>query len=158
VRQVKIGVVGCGMISSIYLKNCTQTFDILDVVAVAGPVPELARRGRRNSTSRAPAPRYRHRRHGLRHSIRPAAPCQWRAGAARDRHHARHLRILAHRVPRSDHNAGRTTDSTAAWPQVQPTRRVAPLSARSRREIHQPAEDGCDLDERRAYLSLSNCT
>jgi predicted dehydrogenase len=42
VRQVKIGVVGCGMISSIYLKNCTQTFDILDVVAVADLVPELA--------------------------------------------------------------------------------------------------------------------
>jgi predicted dehydrogenase len=42
VRQVKIGVVGCGMISSIYLKNCTQTFDILDVVAVADIVPELA--------------------------------------------------------------------------------------------------------------------
>ena len=34
-RQVRIGVIGCGMISSIYLKNCTQTFDILDVVAVA---------------------------------------------------------------------------------------------------------------------------
>ena len=41
-RQVKIGVVGCGMISGIYLKNCTQTFDILDVVAVADLVPELA--------------------------------------------------------------------------------------------------------------------
>src|SRR5215213_4661249 len=42
VRKVKIGVVGCGMISSIYLKNCTQTFDILDVVAVADLMPELA--------------------------------------------------------------------------------------------------------------------
>ena len=42
VRHVKIGVVGCGMISSIYLKNCTHTFDILDVVAVADLVPELA--------------------------------------------------------------------------------------------------------------------
>jgi predicted dehydrogenase len=41
-RQIKIGVIGCGMISSIYLKNCTQTFDILDVVAVADLVPELA--------------------------------------------------------------------------------------------------------------------
>jgi predicted dehydrogenase len=42
VRKVKIGVVGCGMISGIYLKNCTQTFTILDVVAVADLVPELA--------------------------------------------------------------------------------------------------------------------
>ncbi len=42
VRHIKIGVVGCGMISSIYLKNCTQTFGILDVVAVADLLPELA--------------------------------------------------------------------------------------------------------------------
>jgi predicted dehydrogenase len=42
VRQVKIGVVGCGKISSIYLKNCTQMFGVLDVAAVADLVPELA--------------------------------------------------------------------------------------------------------------------
>jgi len=42
VRQVKIGVIGCGMISDIYLKNCTRTFDILDVIAVADLAPELA--------------------------------------------------------------------------------------------------------------------
>jgi predicted dehydrogenase len=42
VRHIKIGVVGCGMISSIYLKNCTQTFAILDVVAVADLFPDLA--------------------------------------------------------------------------------------------------------------------
>lgn len=42
-RQVKIGVIGCGRISSIYLRNCTETFDILDVVAVADLMPELAR-------------------------------------------------------------------------------------------------------------------
>ena len=41
-RHIKIGVVGCGMISSIYLQNCTQTFAILDVVAVADLVPDLA--------------------------------------------------------------------------------------------------------------------
>lgn len=41
-RQIKIGVIGCGMISSIYLKNCAQTFDILDVVAIADLLPELA--------------------------------------------------------------------------------------------------------------------
>lgn len=42
-KKVKIGVIGCGMISKIYLKNCTQTFNnILEVVAVADLVPELA--------------------------------------------------------------------------------------------------------------------
>src|SRR5689334_14755361 len=41
-RKVNIGVIGCGQISSIYLKNCTQTFDILDVVACADLAPELA--------------------------------------------------------------------------------------------------------------------
>jgi predicted dehydrogenase len=40
---VRVGVIGCGMISAIYLKNCTQTFDNLDVVACADLVPELAR-------------------------------------------------------------------------------------------------------------------
>jgi predicted dehydrogenase len=43
-RKMHVGVVGCGMISDIYLKNCTRTFDILDVVAVADIVPELAQR------------------------------------------------------------------------------------------------------------------
>lgn len=42
--KVKIGVIGCGQISSIYLQNCTQTFDILEVVACADLVPELAQR------------------------------------------------------------------------------------------------------------------
>ena len=41
-QRVKVGVIGCGRISSIYLKNCTQTFNILDVVACADLVPELA--------------------------------------------------------------------------------------------------------------------
>ncbi|MBS4198645.1 Gfo/Idh/MocA family oxidoreductase [Bacillus sp. FJAT-49732] len=42
-RKVKVGVIGCGMISAIYLKNCTQVFNnVLDVVAVADLVPELA--------------------------------------------------------------------------------------------------------------------
>jgi predicted dehydrogenase len=35
VNKVKIGIIGCGNISGIYLKNCTQMFDILDVVACA---------------------------------------------------------------------------------------------------------------------------
>jgi predicted dehydrogenase len=37
-----MGVIGCGQISAIYLKNCTQTFPILDVVACADLMPELA--------------------------------------------------------------------------------------------------------------------
>jgi len=42
---MKVGVVGCGMISAIYLKNCTQTFSRwLEVTAVADAVPELARK------------------------------------------------------------------------------------------------------------------
>ena len=27
-NKVKVGIIGCGNISGIYLKNCTQTFDI----------------------------------------------------------------------------------------------------------------------------------
>ncbi|MCC3372479.1 Gfo/Idh/MocA family protein [Cohnella sp. REN36] len=43
-RKVKVGVVGTGMISGIYLKNMTETFDgSLEVKAVADLVPELAR-------------------------------------------------------------------------------------------------------------------
>lgn len=42
-NTVNVGVIGCGQISSIYLQNCTQVFDILDVVAVADLLPELAR-------------------------------------------------------------------------------------------------------------------
>lgn len=43
--QVKIGVVGAGMISQVYLKNCTQTFaHILEVKAIADLVPELAQK------------------------------------------------------------------------------------------------------------------
>ena len=41
--KVKIGVVGCGNISSIYLKNCSQRFKILEVVACADIIPERAK-------------------------------------------------------------------------------------------------------------------
>ena len=34
-KQAKVGVIGCGNISGIYLKNARQTFDILNVAAVA---------------------------------------------------------------------------------------------------------------------------
>jgi predicted dehydrogenase len=44
-KKVKVGVIGCGQISGIYLQNCTQTFNqILEVVACADLVPELARK------------------------------------------------------------------------------------------------------------------
>jgi len=44
-RRVKIGIIGCGFISGIYLKNCTQMFDtILEVKAVTDLMPELAKR------------------------------------------------------------------------------------------------------------------
>jgi predicted dehydrogenase len=34
-KKVKIGIIGCGNISGIYLQNCTKMFDILEVKAVA---------------------------------------------------------------------------------------------------------------------------
>ena len=40
--KVKIGIVGCGNISGIYLKNCTQVFDVLEVAAVADKILERA--------------------------------------------------------------------------------------------------------------------
>jgi predicted dehydrogenase len=44
-KKVKVGIIGCGMISSIYLRNCTQVFNhILEVVACADLVPELAQK------------------------------------------------------------------------------------------------------------------
>lgn len=43
-QKVKVGVIGCGQISSIYLKNCAQTFVNLEVAACADLVPELARK------------------------------------------------------------------------------------------------------------------
>jgi predicted dehydrogenase len=45
VHKVKIGVIGTGVISNIYLKNSTGMFDnILEVKAVADMVPELAQK------------------------------------------------------------------------------------------------------------------
>lgn len=42
-RKMKVGIIGCGTISGIYLKNCTQVFNhILEVVGVADIVTELA--------------------------------------------------------------------------------------------------------------------
>jgi predicted dehydrogenase len=40
---VRVGLIGCGMISGIYLKNCTQTFENLEVAACADLDLELAR-------------------------------------------------------------------------------------------------------------------
>ncbi len=43
-RKVKVGFIGCGHISGSYLKNCTEMFEILDVVAVADVFPEMAKK------------------------------------------------------------------------------------------------------------------
>ncbi|MBO7747330.1 Gfo/Idh/MocA family oxidoreductase [Paenibacillus sp. MWE-103] len=43
-QKTKIGVIGCGVISGIYLENCTKTFGNLEVAAVADLVPEMARK------------------------------------------------------------------------------------------------------------------
>lgn len=44
-HRVKAGLIGCGMISGIYLKNLTQVFDhAVDLVACADLVPELAKK------------------------------------------------------------------------------------------------------------------
>ena len=39
-KKVKVGIIGCGNISGIYLKNCTQTFEILEVAACADLIHE----------------------------------------------------------------------------------------------------------------------
>jgi predicted dehydrogenase len=41
-KKLRVGVVGCGNISGIYLKNCRTMFENLDVVAVADLLPERA--------------------------------------------------------------------------------------------------------------------
>lgn len=41
-QRMRTAVVGCGMISNIYLKNLTNTFSIIDVVAVCDVCPEAA--------------------------------------------------------------------------------------------------------------------
>ena len=43
-EKVKIGMVGCGNISDIYLKNCSQVFEVLEVVACADLMIERAER------------------------------------------------------------------------------------------------------------------
>jgi predicted dehydrogenase len=42
-KKLRVGVVGCGNISSIYLKNCAKTFKNLDIVALADLAPERAK-------------------------------------------------------------------------------------------------------------------
>jgi predicted dehydrogenase len=41
-NKVKVGIIGCGNISDIYLQNCIQVFDILEVAACADIIPERA--------------------------------------------------------------------------------------------------------------------
>jgi predicted dehydrogenase len=42
-NKIKVGIIGCGNISDIYLQNCTKMFDSLEVKAVADMVPEKAK-------------------------------------------------------------------------------------------------------------------
>ncbi len=39
-KPVRTAVIGCGMISKIYLENCVRQFHVLDVVGVSDLVPE----------------------------------------------------------------------------------------------------------------------
>lgn len=41
--KVKIGIVGCGNISDIYLQNCTKTFEILEVAAISDIIADKAK-------------------------------------------------------------------------------------------------------------------
>jgi predicted dehydrogenase len=41
--RVKVGIIGCGNISDIYLKNCTKVFDNLEVVACADLIMDRAK-------------------------------------------------------------------------------------------------------------------
>ncbi len=47
IKPVKTAVVGCGIISQVYLRNMTRLFSILDVVAVCDLKPELAQEAAR---------------------------------------------------------------------------------------------------------------
>ncbi|MEK8128297.1 Gfo/Idh/MocA family oxidoreductase [Paenibacillus filicis] len=42
-RKMKVGLIGCGVISETYLKFCTESLDILEIAACADLVPELAK-------------------------------------------------------------------------------------------------------------------
>ncbi len=42
--KTKVGIVGCGNISGIYLKNCQEVFEILEVAACADLIAERARK------------------------------------------------------------------------------------------------------------------
>jgi predicted dehydrogenase len=42
-KKIKLGIIGCGNISEIYLKNCTQRFDMLEVSACADMLVERAK-------------------------------------------------------------------------------------------------------------------
>ena len=43
VKKIKIGLIGCGNISELYLKNCSERFDMIEVVACADMVLEKAK-------------------------------------------------------------------------------------------------------------------
>ncbi len=41
-EKVKVGIIGCGNISGIYFKNCSETFSILEIAGCADLIPERA--------------------------------------------------------------------------------------------------------------------
>lgn len=41
-KKIKVGIIGCGSISEVYLENCTNRFDMLEMAACADAVPERA--------------------------------------------------------------------------------------------------------------------
>ncbi len=43
VNPTKVGIIGCGNISGIYLKNGQETFEILEIAACADLIPERAK-------------------------------------------------------------------------------------------------------------------
>lgn len=44
-KRIKVGIIGCGVISEIYLKNLTTVFNnVIEVVAVADLIPELSKK------------------------------------------------------------------------------------------------------------------
>ena len=49
--KARVGIVGCGNISEIYLKNLTTMFENVEVAAVADLVPETGARPRRPRTA-----------------------------------------------------------------------------------------------------------
>ncbi len=53
-KRFKVGVLGCGDVSDIYIENC-KTFPLLEIAACASLHPEKARKKRPNTQFPGPA-------------------------------------------------------------------------------------------------------